>query len=226
MVVRDRRVIIPENFYPAKSFNNHVHMGVLRKYRKGDTVFFPGESDPKVIYVVSGKLSMSFLDEGKQKLMYYGGPHCIFDICFSPVDTCLAIIVAEENSSVCFFPKEILLQIFKENPETIDDYIKNFASKCAFLMHINKEKALYSTTARVLRLISDLCQTKGRLIDNVYEVEIKLTQKTISEITGVHYVNVSKILGWLKQEKILQKTSTKLIIHDFQKLQELINIHS
>lgn len=226
MAYRDKCIIVPVNFYPAKSFNNYVHLGVLRKYRKGDTVVFPGESDPRVIYVVSGKLSLTFLDEDKQKLMYYAGPHCILDKCFPPIEMCLSIIVAEENSSVCFFSKETLFKIFKENDEILNEYITNLTSKCAFFMHINKEKALYSTTTRVLRFIIDLCRTRGRLVDNIYEIDIKLTQKTISEITGVHYVNVSKILGWLREEEILQKTPTKLIIYNFQRLQELTNLHT
>jgi CRP-like cAMP-binding protein len=217
--------IVPDNFYPVKSLQKYVHMGVLHKYRKGDTITFPGEAIDRVIYVVSGKVGVYCLEDNKQKLMYYACRYCTIDMLFS-FGIYLAHIVSEENSTVCFFSKEQLFEIFRQDDEAHQDFLFNYASKCGFFMYVSKEMDLYTPTARVLRMLCELCLTKGKIVDNVYEIDIKLTQKTISEITGVHFVSVSRIFGWLKKEKIVNKTPNKIIIYDLPRLKDMINLNN
>lgn len=213
--------IVPDNFYPAKSFQKYVSRGIVRKYHRGETIILPGEVIQSVVYVLVGKVGVYFLEEEKQKLMYYARRYCMIDRLFS-FDVSLVHVVAEENSEVCFFSEEKLLDIFKQDDEAHREFLKNFACKCGFFMHTSKEMDLFSPNTRVLRLIGELCSTKGKRENDVYEIDIKLTQKTISEITGVHSVTVCKILGWLKKEKILKKTSNKIMVYDLPRLQELI----
>ncbi|MCM1566802.1 MAG: Crp/Fnr family transcriptional regulator [Dehalobacter sp. 4CP] len=217
--------IVPDNFYPVKSLQKYVHMGVVRKYRKGDTISFPGEVLDRVIYVVSGKVSVYFLEDNKQKLMYYACRYCPIDGAFG-FKIGLIHVVSEENSTVCFFSKEQLFEIFRQDDEAHLEFLSNFACKCGFFMYVSKEMDLYTPTARVLRMIYELCLTKGKVVDNIYEIDIKLTQKTISEITGVHFVSVCRIFGWLKKEKIVHKTPNKIIIYDLPRLKDMINLNN
>ncbi len=48
-----------------------------------------------------------------------------------------------------------------------------------------------------------------------------LSLQFISEITGAHYVTVSKVLKYLKEQKIIEKKKDKIIIHDLERLKEL-----
>ncbi len=214
--------IVPDNFYPVKSLQKYVSEGVVCKYSKGDTIVLPGESIARVIYVHSGKVSLYFLEEKKQKLMYYARRHGVINRLFT-FGTTSSHIVAEEDSTVCFFSERQLFEIFKQDDEAHREFLINFTSKCGFFMNIAKEMDVYSPTSRILRFIGELCATQGKLVNHVYEIDLKLTQKTISEITGVHPVTVCKILGWLKKENVLQKTSKKIFIYDLPKLKELIH---
>ncbi|RJE48533.1 MULTISPECIES: Crp/Fnr family transcriptional regulator [unclassified Dehalobacter] len=216
--------IIPDNFYPVKGLQKYVHMGVLRKYQKGEFIIPAGEKIDRVIYVVSGKVSLNFFEDKKQKIMFYACRHGVVDNLFS-YQVILGNIVAEENSTVCFFSKEQLYEIFRKDDETHDEFITNLTCKCSFFMYVAKEMDFYSPSARVLRLINELCLSKGKLVNDVYKIDIKLTQKMISEITGVHSVTVCKILGWLKKEKIMRKTSDKIIIYDLQRLKDAIDMN-
>ncbi|MGI6449972.1 MAG: helix-turn-helix domain-containing protein [Desulfitobacteriia bacterium] len=83
--------------------------------------------------------------------------------------------------------------------------------------------ALYNPSARVLRLLQELCLSEGKPVGNVYEINIRLAQKSISEITGVHYVTISKIFRWLKRENILYKTTNKITVKDLDRLKALVN---
>ncbi|WP_368292960.1 Crp/Fnr family transcriptional regulator [Dehalobacter sp. TBBPA1] len=215
--------ILPNNFYPVKKLQNYIHMGVVRNYSKGQSVVLPGELIYKIVYVLSGRLSINFLNEdGRQKLMYYADPHTYADRLF-PFDECYVHVIAEENSTVCFFSKEELFKIFQQDKEVLSDFIINYSSKCGYFMREAKEMVLYNPSVRVLRLLYELCLTQGKSVDNVYQIDIKLSQKAISEITGVHFVTISKIFGFLKKENILYKTTNKIMVIDLERLKGLVN---
>lgn len=218
-----KEFLLPDTFHPIKKLRNYVQMGMVRSFQKGDTVVLPGEIINKVVYVLTGKLSVSFLnDDGKQKSMYTAGKYAIVDRLF-PYESCYVHVVSEENSTVCFFSKEQLFSVFKLDEEIINEFIVNYSSKCFHFMNEAKEMALYNPSARVLRLLLELALSEGRPVGNAYEINIRLAQKSISEITGVHYVTISKIFRWLKKENILHKTTHKIIIKDLDKLKAVMN---
>ncbi|MGI6449973.1 MAG: cyclic nucleotide-binding domain-containing protein [Desulfitobacteriia bacterium] len=106
--MQDNPKIVPDSFHPIKKLRDYAFIGNVRGFQKGDTVVLPGEKIHKVIYVLAGKLSVSFLnDDGKQKSMYTAGRHSIVDRLF-PSENCFVHVVSEENSTVCFFTKEQL----------------------------------------------------------------------------------------------------------------------
>ncbi|NLI90795.1 MAG: Crp/Fnr family transcriptional regulator [Peptococcaceae bacterium] len=215
--------LIPDSFHPIERLKNYVHMGTVRNYQKRDTVVLPGEAINKVIYVLSGKLSVNFLnDDGKQKLMYKAGRYSIVDRLF-PLENCFVHVVSDEKSKICFFSKEQLFTIFKQDDEIIYEFIVNYSSKCFHFMNEAKEMALYNPSIRVLRLLYELCLTEGKAVDGVYEINVRLSQRAISEITGVHFVTICRVFGWLRKENILHKTTDKIVIFDLQKLKDLIN---
>ena len=80
----------------------------------------------------------------------------------------------------------------------------------------------FSADIRILQLIYHIALERGIYRDGRYEVNIKLTQKTISEITGVHFVTVSRCLKQLKEMGIAEKVKNGFIIHDLERLNQLI----
>jgi len=215
--------ILPNSFYPVKRLQNYIHLGAVRNYLKGNSIVLPGELIHKIIYVISGRLSISFLNEdGRQKVMYYADPYIYADRLFS-FDDCYVHVIAEEDSKVCFFTKEQLFEIFHLDEEVLFDFIACYSSKCGYFMREAKEMVLYNPSVRVLRLLYELCLTQGNFANDVYQIDIKLSQKTISEITGVHFVTISKIFRFLKKENILYKTTNKIIVIDSIKLKNLVN---
>ncbi|RJE48512.1 Crp/Fnr family transcriptional regulator [Dehalobacter sp. MCB1] len=215
--------ILPNNFYPMKKLQNYGHLGTIRNYGKGESIVLPGELIHKIIYVISGRLSINFLNEdGRHKVMFYADPLTFADRLF-PFDDCFVHVVAEESSTVWFFTQEQLFEIFQQDKEVLFDFISCYSSKCGYFMREAKEMILYNPSVRVLRLLYDLCLTQGKLVNNVYQIDIKLSQKAISEIIGVHFVTISRIFGFLKKENILYKTTNKIVVIDLERLKDLIN---
>lgn len=213
--------VLPDTFYPVPKLGNYVHLGSERSYLKGETILLPGEVLGKAIFVISGRLKVSSLtDDSREIFIYSAGKSCFMDRLFN---YCVErnFITADEDSKVCFFTKEQLLMIFKQDEEVILDIYRNLSSKNAYYINQIQETHLFSPSIRVFRLLYELYKTNGKWIDHSWQINVSLSNKKISEITGLHFVTVSKIFGFLKKQKILKKIKTKIIIYDEKKLKEL-----
>ncbi|ACL18751.1 transcriptional regulator, Crp/Fnr family [Desulfitobacterium hafniense DCB-2] len=217
-----KNYIFPDTFYPVPKFKDYIYLGSQRSYCKGETVLLPDEVLGRIIFVLSGKLNVSKITEdGREKFVYSAGQFCFMDRLFTFENDHMQI-VAIEDSKVCLFSKEQLLAAFKQDEELIIDVLRHYDSKVYYFMNLNSEINLYSPSVRLLRLFYELSHSKGEYDKGVWKVEIELTNKKISEITGLHYVTVSKILGSLKKAGILKKRKSKIIIYDLEKLKALL----
>jgi len=217
-----KNYVLPDTFFPVKRLEKYIHLGSLHHFRKGDVLSFPGVEIERAIYVISGEVSVSLLsDDGRQKYIYTAHANGVLNRLFFR-DRHPGLLVAEEDTQVCFFSKDQLAQIFENDRELIFDMMRNSESKVYYFMNQTKEMVFYSPTVRVLRLLRELCLSEGNLSDNVCIIRRSLSQKNISEITGVHPVTVCKVFGLLKKEMVAEKTRTEITVMDFDKLQNMI----
>ncbi|MDR1604133.1 MAG: hypothetical protein LBS10_05000 [Gracilibacteraceae bacterium] len=97
-------------------------------------------------------------------------------------------IIADEDSTLCFFDETTILRILRTDEELLRNFLKTYTSKVGYFMRQAFEKGSFSPKIRILRLLHGLCQTRGQASGAGYIIPLKLSQKTISEITDVHYV--------------------------------------
>lgn len=211
---------IPDTFFPVERFQNYIHLGTEKTFAKGSTVVMPGEATKSLIYVVSGKLRINkVIDDGRERLVYFAGQHGLLGRMH---DTCNIIyVLALEDSKVCIFSKEQLKEVFRQDEELIFDVLTNYLTKTSYYMKQAAEIDYFYPSVRVARLLYDLYLTNGTQAGDFYEIDTDLSLTGISEITGAHYVTVSKVLGHLKKQNILEKQKYKIIIYDLEKLKEL-----
>jgi len=212
---------IPDTFYPVEKLQRFVHLGIVKSYAKGSAVILPGDKEYMLIYVLSGKVQINMVtEEGRQRLVYFCGKNGIMDRIFQ-MNNDNAYATAIEKCRVCFFSKEQLLTIFQTDCDIYFEIIKNVFSKTLYFMKQTVEMELYNPAVRIVRLLYGLCISNGIPVGDSYEVRLELSQKRISEISGVHFVTVSKVLGFLTKQKIIEKKKGKVMIHDLDRLKEL-----
>lgn len=216
------RPVLPDDFYPVPRIQKYTYLGFIRDFSKGSAVVLPGESTCKMIYILSGQFRVNMVTEdGNETLIYIAGPHTLLGRLFASNINDFHI-VAMIDSVVCFFTKEQLRDIFRQDEEIIFEVMKNYTSKVSYFMQKIKYLDTHSPTVRILRLLEDLCYAKGKLVGDTYQIKTALSQKNIAEITGAHYVTVSKVFSFLKKQGIAHKTKNIIYIYDLQKLEELI----
>ncbi|WP_368294173.1 Crp/Fnr family transcriptional regulator [Dehalobacter sp. TBBPA1] len=219
-----KNYILPDTFYPISKLLNYCHLGSIRNYRKGEIIVFPDEIVNKAIFVISGRFNINTVaDECRELFMYTAGRHSLMNRLFEFEEEKIQI-VAIEDSKVCYFSKEQLLLVFKQDEEIIFDIFRNYSVKGAYCYKLFSEMKRFTPSTRVLRLFYELCQSNGESINNQWIINIALSNNIISEITGIHYVTVSKILASLRKEKTLIKKRKVIIIYDLKKLKDLIDV--
>ncbi|TCX53492.1 Crp/Fnr family transcriptional regulator [Dehalobacter sp. 14DCB1] len=212
---------IPDTFYPVEKLQKFIHLGIVKSYAKGSAITLPGDREPMLIYVLSGKVQIKMVTEdGRERLHYFCGKNGILCKLF-PMNHDNSYITAIEKCSVCFFTEEQLKAIFQIDDDIFFEILKNTFSKSLYFMMQTVEMELFNPTIRIVRLIYGLCISNGIPVGNSYEVRLELSQRTISEISGVHHVTISKVLGYLEKQKIIEKKKGKIIIHDLDRLKEL-----
>lgn len=215
--------IIPDSFLNIDQLEQYTHLGLTRSYVKGEILLSPGIPCDKLTYVISGRLQVALEDDdGQEKFLFTLSEHSIGMTLFYS-EGHETKIIALENSTVCYFSEEQLMQIFRQDEKLIFTIMKNIWIKTRYFTAQSREMSFYRPAARVLRLIYNFCITEGRFVNDYYEVQCKMTQNHIAQITGTHYVTVSKLFRLLKSEGILTKKKDRLIIYDLERLKELIN---
>lgn len=218
--IRKCGAIIPDTFYPIERLQQYVHFGNEKSYAKGSYVIFPGEEPYKIIYILNGNLRVNLIcDDGRERLLYYAGKYTFVGRLFETSNNICALAV--EDSKVCTFNKQQLSHIFHQDEEVVFDIIRNYLSKVGYYMKQVTEMDYFSPAVRIVRLLYELYISKGVATDNYYEIDSTLTLKSISEITGSHYVTVSKVFSNLKKWGILEKKKSKIIVYSVEKLQSL-----
>lgn len=214
--------VIPDSFSPLESLAKYTQYGNIKSYAKGSTIIMPGEEAESIILILEGKIRVSLVTEdGSDRLLYYAGKNSIVGRLFPTLNH--IHVAAMEDTRICKISKENLAEIFRLDENVIFDILKNYLTKVAYYMRQAVEINHYNPTIRILRLIYELGMAQGEKIDGYYQVKVSLSQKSISEITGAHYVTVSRVLGCLRKEKIVSKKRDRIIIYDMEKLKERLS---
>ncbi|TCX53469.1 Crp/Fnr family transcriptional regulator [Dehalobacter sp. 14DCB1] len=215
--------IIPESFNRVDRLEKYVHLGSTRPFCKGSVVLSQGSETNNVMYVQSGCLAVSMgADDGHNKFLFQIGEQSIGMTTFLSENHELQI-VAVKDSVVCFFTIEEVLKICHEDEQLIVDIIQNLSSKVYYFMTQSRDLNFSRPASRVFRFLYNLCLHDGKQIEDYYIIHSNLTQKAIGEITGTHYVTVSKLLTILEKQKVLRKTKDAIYVYNLEKLKNMIN---
>ncbi|EQB22668.1 Transcriptional regulator, Crp [Dehalobacter sp. UNSWDHB] len=213
-----------ENFEQNERLEKYLHLAHKRIFPKGAIVEAQGENANSVLYVKSGCLGVSIgSDDGCTKFLFHINEKTIGAAINSNEENSEVQIHAIRKSTVYFFALEDILEIFNEDKQVLLEVIQNILDKSYCLMTKTRDLSYYRPSSRILRFIYNLCISEGKLVDNYYIINTNLTQKTIGDITGTHYVSVSKLFKMLEQQRILKKTKDKIYIYNLPKLTSMID---
>ncbi len=121
-----------------------------------------------------------------------------------------------EDSQICFIPKKIFLTLISNNVEILLELLKRSNQENHKLSNFLRDLKCTNMLSRVAGALLEITNKFG--LDSNKCLNVVLTRKEISEISGTTTESVIRILNQLKKEKIIDFIDNRIKILDNRKL--------
>lgn len=183
---------------------------VLKKYNKNDIVIEEGQVSDKYFYLQQGELAIfNFTEEGKEFLQhrvlagnFFGEPAVLLGKDFPGNAR-----VVSDKASIYIFKKADFENFMLKNPERLLDFTKSVAEKS-----IRKSKTLKNIVFQCPedRIISQLKEYKREHGKEQEKIQIGLTRKEISNMTGLRIETIIRTIKKMETDGKLELKNGKI----------------
>lgn len=197
-----------------------AHMGLRRKYQKGEFLYHQGEVSPLFFFVLKGRVQVSiFREDGSEFVLEVMGRWalCGEAAAFDQLPRFSSAIALEDAEVVVFDANEVGAAL-ATNSELAVALLRISAMKQRVLGGRLQCVASPRPEKRILELLNRLSELYGTEADGVIVIGIKLTHEQIAAMTGATRVTVTRTLAKLKTERVLTIKNKQLHILDPGKL--------
>lgn len=212
---------------PERDLSELERNMVLQKYRKGQVIFVEGTFPAGIFYLKKGRIKKYKTDrEGKEHILY---------ICNEDELLGYSAVLCEEvfpdsastlvESIVGFIPKDIFLKVISQSSILSNRLLKNLSHEFGVLVNSNASFVHKSVKER-LALTLLILKEKFRDRENADEhipVEITLSRKDLSGITGAAVETLVRMLQQFKAEGLIAIHGRKILILDARQLEKIAN---
>ena len=185
--------------------------GAQRKiYHKGNSVIQEGERCCDFLFLVSGELSVNnFTDEGKEFLQhkvipnhFFGEPAVLLQKPFLG-----NVEVLTDKAEILRINRERFLEYMAKNPADMLSFTKSIAQKS-----INKSRTLKNIVFQnpEERICNQLRQYKKECGKEMEKMQVKLTRKEISNMTGLRIETIIRTVKKMEKEGKLEIQNGKI----------------
>jgi CRP-like cAMP-binding protein len=205
-----------------EEIQKHAH---FNSYKKNQAVFLQGNTPFGLYCLSSGKIKIVIVSgDGKESIVRLVGPGDILGhrslFCG---DTYNASAVALEDSVVCFYEKEFILNVIQKYPlislkllSRLSKEIGHEEMKNANLVHKNARE-------RLAGLLINLKETYGTPDGSRNRLDIKLTREEMAAMIGTTHETLVRLFTEFKNENIINQEGKVIFIVDEKKLIEFSN---
>lgn len=199
--------------------------GQIRHYAAKKYLFFSGESAVSVYFLLKGRVELILVNESTEK---------IFRVVQAPIFLAEVVLdgknypyaaLAVEDSEALVLDKKILLRYITENPSVLNIFYRNMALDLRRAYRQIKNVTLGDARSRLgdklFALAHAHAHAKG--IEDGSSVTIPLSTTELAGMCNLTRESVSRILGELKQQKIITVERKKIKILDKELLRDMVH---
>ena len=188
-------------------------------FRKGETIFSEGDDGTGFYVVITGRVKIFKLSpEGKEQILHFFGPGEPFGEV--PVFTGQhfpANAEAMEEGRVFFFPRESFVYLIKRNPSLALNMLAVLSKRLRRFAALIDDLSLKEVPGRLaayLLYLSD--QKKG-----AKDLELTITKAQLASLLGTIPETLSRILGKLSSQGLIETDGRRIRILDNEALRNL-----
>lgn len=194
-------------------------------FPKGQTVFYEGAFPHGLFCINSGKVKISQLGpEGKEQIVRLCKEGDILGYCaLLSGDKYSCSATAIDESSICFIPRNVLINIMERNTNLSKTMLKLLAFDLKKAEHKITNIAQVPVRERLAEALLFLKETYGFENDES-TLNVILSREEIANIVGTATETVIRLLSEFRQDKIIELTGKKIKILNLRQLVKVANI--
>ena len=192
-----------------------------KEFRKGTVLFREGEPGKEMFVIQSGKVSISKRVRDVDKVLAILGPGEFFGemAIISNRPRNAAAAVTEDSRLLVIDPKTFEGMI-RGNSEIAIRLIKKLAERLSEADTQIENLLLTDPSSRVIHQILQICQTRGRAMEEGIEIEFSVKEQP-REI-GVGEPAIRLMLYKLERAGLIERSGDRLTVYDAARLQEFL----
>jgi CRP/FNR family transcriptional regulator len=190
-----------------------------REFDKGDTLFQEGREGVGFYVVAAGQVKvfkMSF--DGREQILHILGPgDPLGEVPVFAGQTYPANAQALVKSSLYFFPRQKLIELYRESPSLAMNMLAVLSRRLREFTVLIENLSLKEIPQRLATYL--LHQQSLKPVSA--RVKLSVTKGVLSNILGTSQETLSRVLGKLSQEGLIEVQGKEISILNAERLQEL-----
>ncbi len=213
-------VVLPEKSILDifRNISGSTFPAVAEPFERGKTIFFPGDPAERVYFLVKGAVKLSRVYEaGDEITVALLRENSVFGV--------LSLITGHRSDrfyhAVAFTPVELLSvpieemqKALKENPELSFVMLQGLSSRILQTEMMIETLAHRDMGSRLVSFLLILCRDFGVPGSEGITIDLKLSHQAIAEAIGSTRVTVTRLLGDLRQDRMISIQKKKITVHN------------
>lgn len=191
---------------------------VVETFERGKTIFFPGDPAERVYVLIKGAVKLSRVYEaGDEITVALLRENSVFGV--------LSLITGHRSDrfyhAVAFTPVELISvpieqveKALKEDPELSLVMLRGLSSRILQTEMMIETLAHRDMGSRLVSFLLILCRDFGTPSNDGITIDLKLSHQAIAEAIGSTRVTVTRLLGDLRDQKMISIHKKKITVHN------------
>ncbi|MCX2482876.1 response regulator [Pedobacter sp. MR2016-24] len=193
----------------------------VRTIKKKQIIYYEGDSVSGIYLVLSGKVKTVKLSEDGRELLtgmygpdeYFGIPALLLNEPYNETAEAL------EDTTVCQLPKEMLEELLNRYPDVARQFIHILSNNLLEKEEQLLQLAYHSVRKRMSDVLIRLCKQEKQ----EGQIVLRISRDNLAAMAGMATETVSRILSDFKDERIIERKGSQIVILDEMKLQQMKN---
>ncbi|WIV12295.1 Crp/Fnr family transcriptional regulator [Proteiniborus sp. MB09-C3] len=193
-----------------------------KNYKKGQIIFFEGDISDKLYVINKGKIKIfKYTREGKEQILYIlSEGDFVGDLSLLKKDEFKFNAEALEDANICVLTKDDFDGILKESPEIAISILQVVYDRIVKLENLIQSLSTKDIEARIAGLLLSFIKDFGVRKGDSIELELPLSREDIANYIGVTRETISRKLGSMQDQGVIELIgSKKIIIKDIEELE-------
>ena len=204
---------------PEKHIEDLAMIVVDQVFRRGQVIFSEGDEGTGFYVVIWGRVKIFKLSpEGKEQILHIFGPSEPFGEV--PVFTGQhfpASAETMEESRIFYFPRDSFIGLIEKNPSLALNMLAVLSRRLQRFTRLIDDLSLKEVPGRLASYLLYMCEQKRGLND----LELNITKSQLASLLGTIPETLSRILGRMSKQGLIESHGPHIKILDRQGLEDL-----